>query len=83
MFETVVRGVPLWLIREYVEEIGGCARTDEWLNGEGWSVRLTEGEDYEVGALRVGQVRLEIDGDVDAVARVWASLQPKLLRGGG
>jgi hypothetical protein len=83
VFETVVRGVPLWLLQEYVEQIGGRVDTEEWLSGDGWRARLTQVEDFEVGSLRVGQVKLEIQGDADSVAQAWAALQPKLMRGGG
>ncbi len=82
-FETVVRGVPLWLMREYLEQIGGREQADGRFEGEGWRARLTQIEDYAIGSLRVGQARLEIEGEADAVARAQASLQPKLLRGGG
>ena len=40
-------------------------------------------EDYTIGSLRVGQVRLEFSGEDDAVARIQALLEPKLVRAGG
>lgn len=83
MFETVIRGIPLWLLREYVEQVGAQARDDGWLHGGGWRARLTQVEDYVLGSLRVGQVRLEFEGDADSVARARAALEPKLMRGGG
>ena len=36
MFEIVIRGIPLWLFQEYIEEIGGSAQADGWLHGGGW-----------------------------------------------
>jgi molybdopterin synthase sulfur carrier subunit len=82
-FETIVRGVPLWLLREYVEQIGGQIVEGEWLTGAGWQARLTQAEDYEIGSLRVGQVRLELRGEAEAVEHARRALAPKLLRGGG
>lgn len=82
-FETVVRGVPLWLMREYLEQIGGRKQEEGWFQGQGWRARLVQIEDYAIGSLRVGQVRLKIDGEADSVARARAALEPKLLRGGG
>jgi len=83
MFEIVIRGIPLWLFQEYIEEIGGSAQADGWLHGGGWRARLTQVDDFELGSLRVGQVRLEIAGDAESVARARASLEPKLMRAGG
>jgi hypothetical protein len=83
MMETTVRGIPLWLLREYLQEVGGMADTGEWLSGAGWRARLTQVEDYTIGSLRVGQVRLEMEGEAEAVAQLRAKLEPKLLRGGG
>lgn len=77
------RGIPLWLLREYLEEGGGRATADDRVVGDGWEVRLTQLEDFAVGSLRVGQVRLAIDGSDAAVARLLAFLEPKLIRAGG
>jgi hypothetical protein len=77
------RGIPLWLLREYLEEGGGRAADDHRVVGDGWEVRLTQIEDFVVGSLRVGQVRVDIDGSDAGVARVLAFLEPKLVRAGG
>jgi len=77
------RGIPLWLLREYLEEGGGHAADDQRVVGDGWEVRLTQIEDFAVGSLRVGQVRIDIDGNDAGVARVLAFLEPKLVRAGG
>ncbi len=77
------RGVPLWLIRDYLVEGGGRADGDLRVLGDGWEVRLSEIEDFVLGSLRIEQVRLEIDGTADGVAQLWVFLEPKLLRAGG
>jgi len=77
------RGIPLWLLREYLEEGGGRAADDHRVVGDGWEVRLTQIEDFAVGSLRVGQVRMDVEGSDDGVARVLAFLDPKLIRAGG
>jgi molybdopterin synthase sulfur carrier subunit len=78
-----VRGIPLWLLREYLVEGGGRAESDEVVTGPGWRVRLEQIEDFRIGSLTVGQLRLELEGDEAGLARLKAVLEPKLLRAGG
>ncbi|HEX5136181.1 MAG TPA: DUF1952 domain-containing protein [Planctomycetota bacterium] len=77
-----VRAIPLWLLREYLVDAGGRAEGGR-IVGPRWRATLTELEDYRIGGLAVGQVRLELEGDEDALDAVDAQLAPKLLRGGG
>lgn len=78
-----IRGLPLWLLREYLVELGGQAQDEVTVVGEGWTARLTRLPDYQIGSLRVGEVRLEVEGAADAVADVVARLEPRLVRAGG
>ena len=55
-----MRAIPLWLLRAYLEELGGQVQADGSVAGEGWQARLTQLPDAEVGSLRIGQVRLEL-----------------------
>jgi hypothetical protein len=75
-----VRGIPLWLIREYLEELGGTAQDDFHVTGDGWTARLEQIEDFQVGSLVVGQVRIVLDGAIDEMS---VGLDEKLLRAGG
>lgn len=78
-----VRGIPLWLLREYLVEAGGTAEPEGVVRGDAWTVRLAQIEDYRVGSLRVGQIRVELEGTDEGFARLKAILEPKLLRAGG
>jgi hypothetical protein len=78
-----VRGIPLWLLRAYLVEAGGTVVDDDSVVGDGWRVRLTQLQDFEVGSLRVGQIRVEWEGDGEAFARMQEILEQKLLRAGG
>ncbi len=82
-FGRVVTGIPLWLLRAYLEELGGRSSAEGLLRGDGWQARLTQVEDHQIGSLRVGQVRLELDGEPEALDRVRRALEPKLVRAGG
>ena len=78
-----VRGIPLWLLRAYLVEAGGAAEGDSMVVGDGWRVFLTQLEDFEVGSLRVGEIRVEWEGEGEAFARMQEILEQKLLRAGG
>lgn len=77
-----IRAIPLWLLREYLVEAGGRAEGARVV-GERWTATLKEMPDYRIGGLAVGEVRMELLGDDDALDAVEAQLAPRLLRGGG
>lgn len=86
VYSRQVRGIPLWLLRDYMLEIEGeksRADGDTRVIGDGWTLDLTQLEDFAIGSLRVGEIRVELDGDPDAVARVLPFLEQKLIRAGG
>jgi hypothetical protein len=78
-----LRSIPLWLLCNYLHELGGQPGDEDWLEEAGWQVRLTRLEDYRIGSLQVGQVRLEWRADELAQAHTWPLLEKKLLRAGG
>jgi hypothetical protein len=78
-----VRGIPLWLLRDYLVDAGGTVRGDHIVVGDGWQARLTQLQDFEVGSLRVGEIRVEWEGEGEAFERMRELLQHKLLRAGG
>lgn len=78
-----MRGLPLWLLREYLVEIGGEVGPGGKIDGDGWQASLTQMDDFKVGSLVVGQVRLEITADEQAMDRLMPVLEKKLLRAGG
>jgi len=88
--ERVLRGIPRWLLRGYLEDLGGtisdaadAAPDEDLLAGAGWTARLTQLDDYRIGSLRSGQVRLTIRGEPAAVETLMSALEPRLFRGGG
>jgi hypothetical protein len=78
-----MRGIPLWLLEEYLLELGAKRLQPGLVVGEGWTARLEQLPDFQLGSLQVGQLRLEVQATPDA----WQALQPmlekKLLRAGG
>jgi hypothetical protein len=88
-----LRGIPRWLLCEYLEDLGGrvvtsdsdggAAAEEDVVAGDGWQARLTQLEDFRVGSLSSGQVRLTVTGDPDEVRGMLSRLAPRLFRGGG
>jgi len=85
MTETTLdlRGIPLWRLQEYLQDLGGQPRDDGWLAGPGWQARLTRLEDDSMGRMKICQVRLEWQADEAAQASTWPKLELKLIRPGG
>ncbi|MCB8929320.1 MAG: DUF1952 domain-containing protein [Ardenticatenaceae bacterium] len=77
-----IRGIPLWLLREYLEELGGTAVSETEVVGEGWRITLAKMEPFAIGSLRVGQVMMEIEGEDAAIAALQPGLEKKTMRAG-
>ena len=82
-FEQTVTGIPIWLFQEYLEQLDGRVQADGSIAGDGWQATLTQVDDYRIGSLSVGRVRLELRGEAEAVRQIRQALEPKLLRAGG
>jgi hypothetical protein len=78
-----LRGLPLWLLKIYLCDIGGHEKHGDRVEGPGWCAHLAQMEDFQVGAVRVGQVRLRLEIDDDILEEFTAALDKKLLRAGG
>ncbi len=78
-----IRGIPLWLLRDYLVDLGGVVQPDGAVAGPAWQGRLTRLDDVRIGSLRVGEVRMELRGTPEALQRLEHALHFKLLRAGG
>ena len=83
-----IRGIPLWLVRGNLEDLGArstgdCTRERVTLAADTWGATLEQVEDFQVGSLRVGQVRLTLSGEDAALRPMLAALEKRLFRGGG
>lgn len=56
-----MRGIPYFLLKEYLQELGGVLVEENLVRGEGWSVRLIKMEPYKFHSLQVGQTCLEME----------------------
>jgi hypothetical protein len=80
--ETQLHSIPLWLLREYLEELGGVARAEDHVTGEGWEARLEKQAPRQVGSLRVGIVQITLDGSQEALDQLRPRLEKITLRAG-
>ena len=78
-----LRGIPLWLLKVYLGEIGGVEQEPDIILGAGWKIKLEQLDDFQVGSIRVGQVRVVLEADTAVHAALNAALDKKLLRAGG
>lgn len=83
VFTRELRSLPAWLLCEYLVDLGGAVGPDGTITGPGWSAAITQIEDFAIGSLRVGQIRLVWQGDEQAVETVWPQVEQKLQRAGG
>jgi sulfur-carrier protein len=82
-YSREVRGIPLWLLQEYLQELGGQSVEEGFVLGRGWQARLSPRESYKLGSLSVGQVFLEIEATKSTFEQILPKLDKKLLRCGG
>ncbi|MBI5842085.1 MAG: DUF1952 domain-containing protein [Chloroflexi bacterium] len=77
-----MRGIPYFLLREYLQELGGTLVDEDLVRGEGWSVRLERMEPFRLGSLEVGQTRLTMELDESVAEDFLARFVMKTLRAG-
>ena len=82
-FEFTASGIPLWLMSEYLVELGGQQVTEDTVNGQGWQAHMSRVEAAHIGSLRVGRVHVQVYGDAQAIEKLRPALEKKLIRGGG
>jgi hypothetical protein len=80
--EWVQRGIPLKILRDYLTDLGGISQDDRRVSGPGWQAHLERVEDFQIGSLRVGQVRVAIEGEQQVLEALLPRLEKKLLRAG-
>ncbi|MCC6165949.1 MAG: DUF1952 domain-containing protein [Caldilineaceae bacterium] len=76
-------GVPPWLMKEYLADLGGVEAEENLLVGDGWRAVVSKAEPRRIGSLVVGGAAVEFSGDEAALAALFEKLHWKTLRGGG
>jgi hypothetical protein len=78
-----MRGIPYFLLKEYLQELGGHLVGENLIIGDGWKVELEHMEPYRIGSLVVGQTRLTIELEDRVAADFQERFFKKTLRAGG
>jgi hypothetical protein len=78
-----MRGIPYFLLKEYLQEMGGTLVEENLICGEGWSVRLEKMEPFRLGSLSVGQTRLTMELDDHIADDFLERFKKKTFRAGG
>ncbi len=81
--EREIRGIPLFLLVEYLEEMGGTVIEEGHVKGPGWNVWLRRIEPFRIGSLEVGQSHLKFEIEDHLVDDFMAVFGQKTLRAGG
>lgn len=79
----LVYGIPVWLMKKYLADLGGTETTDNVMRGEGWQAVVSKSEPARIGSLVVGRIEVEFSGDRLALDDMLERLHWKTLRGGG
>ena len=77
-----MRGIPYFLLKEYLVELGGKLEDENLVVGDGWSVRLTKLEPYKLHSLQVGQTRLDMELEERVAEDFLQRFAMKTLRAG-
>jgi hypothetical protein len=76
-------GIPLWLMKDYLIELGATEKEDGILAADKWQVVMRKGKPIKVGSLVIGNVEVELSGDETSITGMLEKLYLKTLRGGG
>ena len=79
---TQLHAIPLWLLREYLEELGGEALADNHVVGDGWEAELEKMPPRQVGSLRVGIVQITIMGSPEKLEVLLPDFEKRTMRAG-
>ena len=81
-FVREVRGIPFFLLREYLEELGGTATGEDHVEGPGWQADLEEMQSFRLGSLSVGQTRVILKIEDHLADEFMERFSLKTLRAG-
>jgi hypothetical protein len=77
-------GVPLWLMKDYLAQLGGRETGEDVVEGDGWRAEVRKAERRHIGSLSIGGATVVFTGEQQATLdALFEKLHWKTLRGGG
>lgn len=76
-------GVPDWLMKDYLTQLGGSELAGDVIAGDGWRAEVRKAERRNIGSLSVGGATVVFTGEQDVLDALFEKLHWKTLRGGG
>lgn len=76
-------GVPLWLMKEYLRDLGAVEAEENLLVADGWQAQVSKANPKHIGSLVIGGATVEFSGGEALLALMFEKLHGKTLRGGG
>ncbi len=76
-------GVPLWLMKDYLADLGAVETEPDVMTGDGWRASLRKSEPHRIGSLVVGRIEVDFTGDETTLDALLEKLHWKTMRGGG
>lgn len=76
-------GVPLWLLKDYLAQLGGHEISEDVIEGDGWSAEVRKAKRRQIGSLSVGGATAIFSGNQETLDMLFERLHWKTLRGGG
>ncbi len=77
-----IRGIPFFLLREYLVELGGTSTSGARVRGPGWQAALERMEPFRIGSLSVGQTRMILEIEDHLAEEFLERFELKTLRAG-
>ncbi len=78
-----VHGLPQRLVQEYLQELGGHLVAGGRVEGPGWTIQIEKIDDFQLGSIRLGNLRLLLEAEPEVMETFLPALERKLRRGGG
>ena len=83
MIHHEYHGVPQWLMKEYLVDLGAVEQGENLMVADGWQAVVTKAEPNRIGSLVIGGAAVEFSGDQAVLDALFKKLHWKTLRGGG
>ena len=79
----LIFGVPLWLMKNYLTDLGATETEENVMVADNWQAVVKKSAPHKIGSLLAGRIEVDVSGDEAAIEIMLEKLHWKSLRGGG